>query len=214
MLPIRAAGPGSTSMTSRPSGAHPASQPAPDRGPPPPRRGGRGGVVHLHAARAAERHQVVTQADALRDGGGAGPNVDELAQAEKVGEALANLPHRHRRPSAPPLPSASPRGIEPRHGAFADQLSLELGQRAKMPNTRRAACGRGVDLRALADEHAQVHAAARQVVHGVDQVGEVPAESVELPDDEHVILPQGPAGSRSSPGRVVPAAGRQVVVDV
>ena len=40
-----------------------------------------------------------------------------------------------------------------------------------------AARGRGVDLRALAGEHPQAHAASRQVLHGVDQVGEVPAES-------------------------------------
>ena len=76
-------------------GRHPASQPAPDEG----RRlldGAAAGVEHLHAARAAERHQVVAQADALRDGGGSGPNVDELAQAEQVGEALADLPHRQR----------------------------------------------------------------------------------------------------------------------
>ena len=106
MLPMRAAGPGSTSMTSRPSGVggraaasstlvgrHPASQLAVGRGPPPPRRRGRG-VEHLHPARAAERHQVVAQADALRHGGGAGPNVDELAEAEQMGEAFADLPHR------------------------------------------------------------------------------------------------------------------------
>ena len=77
------------------AGRHPAPQPASDEG----RRlldGPAAGVEHLQPARAAERHEVVAQADALRDGGGAGPNVDELAEAEQVGEALANLPHRQR----------------------------------------------------------------------------------------------------------------------
>ena len=31
---------------------------------------------------------------------------------------------------------------------------------------------------------------ADRVLHGVDQMGEVGAEAVELPDDEHVVLPQ------------------------
>ena len=85
------------------------------------------------------------------------------------------------------------------------------GQRREDAEHEAAARGRGVDLRALAGEHAQAHAAARQVVHGVDQVGEVPAESVELPDDEHVVLPQGPQAA-VEPRTVVPDAGREVVV--
>ena len=45
------------------------------------------------------------------------------------------------------------------------------------------------------------------------RVGKVPAESVELPDDEHIVLPQGPqADCRARP--VVPDAGREVVVEV
>ena len=123
---MRAAGPGSTSMTRRPVrrrrprrdarreparvaivpveegcgggdlvGPHPASEPASDEGRR-PLDGPAAGVEHLQPARAAERHEVVAQADALRDGGGAGPNVEVLAQGEQVGEALADLPHRQR----------------------------------------------------------------------------------------------------------------------
>ena len=44
-------------------------------------------------------------------------------------------------------------------------------------------------------------------------MGEVPAEAVELPDDEHVVLPQG-AQTVVEPRPVVPDAGREVVVDV
>ena len=41
----------------------------------------------------------------------------------------------------------------------------------------------------------------------------VPVEAVELPDDEHGVLPQGaPAAVESRP--VVPDTGREVVVDV
>ena len=79
---------------------------------------------------------------------------------------------------------------------------------------RRSECrGRGIDLRPLAGEHPQAHAAGRQVLHGVDQMGEVAAQPVELPDDEHVVLPQG-AQTAVEPRPVVPAAGREVVVDV
>ena len=51
------------------------------------------------------------------------------------------------------------------------------GTRGTRGQHEAAARGRGVDLRALAGEHPQAHAASRQVLHGVDQVGEVPAES-------------------------------------
>ena len=66
-----------------------------------------------------------------------------------------------------------------------------------------------VDLRALPGEHPQAHAAGRQVLHGVDQVGEGAAEAVEFPDDEHVARPE-----RAYAGAVVADAGRDVVVDV
>ena len=62
-------------------------------------------------------------------------------------------------------------------------------------------------------KHPQAHAAGRQVLHGVDQVGEVAAEAVELPDHEYVARPeraQAAVESRS----VVADAGREVVVDV
>ena len=82
-----------------------------------------------------------------------------------------------------------------------------------MPNTRRPARGRGVDLRPVAGEHPQAHAAGRQVLHGVDQVGEVAAEPVELPDDEHVAVPQRPQATVES-RPVVANAGGEVVVEV
>ena len=87
--------------------------------------------------------------------------------------------------------------MSPAHGAFADQLPLELGQRCEDAEHEAAGRGRGVDLRALAGEHPQAHAAGRQVLHGVDEMGEVAAQAVELPDDEHVALPQGAQAASS-----------------
>ena len=50
-----------------------------------------------------------------------------------------------------------------------------------MPNRRRAATV-VVDLRALTGEHPQAQAAGGEVMHGVDPMGEVAAETLEFPD--------------------------------
>ena len=115
--------------------------------------------------------------------------------------------------SANVLPPWRPRGREPGQGAFADQLQLELGQRRKDAEHEAPGGGGGVDLRALPGEHPQAHAAGRQVLHGVDQVGEIAAEAVELPDDEHVARPERAHAAVESRA-VVADAGREVVVDV
>ena len=62
----------------------------------------------------------------------------------------------------PPFASAGPCGLEPGHGAFADQLPLELGRRREDAEDEAAGRGGGVDLRALAGEHPQAHASGRQ----------------------------------------------------
>ena len=51
---------------------------------------------------------------------------------------------------ASPDPSAGPCGLEPGHGAFADQLPRELGQRCEDAEHEAAGRSGGVDLRALA----------------------------------------------------------------
>ena len=57
----------------------------------------------------------------------------------------------------PPAPApAGPCGLEAGHGAFADQLPLELGERGEDAEHESAGRGRGVDLRALAAEHPRV----------------------------------------------------------
>ena len=74
------------------------------------------------------------------------------------------------------LASARPRGREAGQGAFTDQLPLELGQRREDAEYEAAGRRGGVDLRALPGEHPQAHAAGRQILHGVDQVGKGAAE--------------------------------------
>ena len=91
----------------------------------------------------------------------------------------------------PALTPARPRGLESSQGAFPDQLPFELGQRREDAEHEAAGSGGGVDLRALTGEHPQAHAAGGEVLHGVDQMGEIAAETVEFPDDEYVALPQG-----------------------
>ena len=95
----------------------------------------------------------------------------------------------------------------------ADQLPLELGQRREDAEHEAAGGSGGVGLRALPGEHPKTHAAGRQVLPGVDQVGEGAAEAVELPDDEHVARPER-AHTAVESRSVVADAGREVVVDV
>ncbi len=66
---------------------------------------------------------------------------------------------------------------------------------------------------ALPGAHPQAHAAGRQVLHGVDQVGEGAAEAIEFPDHEHVARPERAHAAVKSRA-VVADAGRDVVVDV
>ena len=109
-----------------------------------------------------------------------------------MGHRGLGQPHlrlRQRERPAAPAP-ASPGSLEPGPGAFPDQLLLELGQRREDAEHEAAGRGRGVDLRPLAGEHPQAHLAGRQVLHGVDQMGEVAAKAVELPDDEQVVVPE------------------------
>ncbi len=85
------------------------------------------------------------------------------------------------------LPPASPRGLEPGHGAFTDQLPLELGQRREDAQHETAGRGRGVDLHALAGEYPQDPHWRRSLTLEISQ-GMV--DSVAAPDAD-----LGPAGN-------------------
>ena len=98
---------------------------------------------------------------------------------------------------------------------------LELPEASRAASRRRrsslrAVCsggrGRGVHLCALTGEHRRLHAADRQVLYGVDQVGEVPAEPVELPQRSHgsAARPSRTGSSRDRANRRAATARRSV----
>ena len=67
--------------------------------------------------------------------------------------------------------------------------ALELRQGGEDAKYEAACGGGGVDLRALAGEHTQAHAASGQFLNGVDEMSEVVTEEIKLPHDKCVALP-------------------------
>ena len=117
-------------------------------------------------------------------------------------------------------PSCRPCVREPRAALSPATVRSRISSRsnsanaAKMPETRQpAAVVVSICAPWPAGEHPQAHAAGRQVLHGVDEMGEVAAQAVELPDHEHVALPQGAQAAVES-WPVVTDAGGEVVVQV
>jgi hypothetical protein len=84
---------------------------------------------------------------------------------------------------------------------------------AKMPKASLPCRGRGVDLGSLPRQHPEADVADGEVVHRVDQVPEIPAEAVELPDHERIAFPQRLQAGRQA-GSIVAAAGGEVLVEV
>ena len=63
-------------------------------------------------------------------------------------------------------------------------------------------------VKPVAGQHLEADAACGQVVHGVDQVAEVTAQPVELPDHERIALPQRlEAGGQAGPVIAFPGGG-------
>ena len=92
---------------------------------------------------------------------------------------------QHRRPAA--AAATGPGRGQPGGGAFADEISFELGQGGKDVEDELAAGGGGVD-RLL--EAAEADAALGQAGDGVDQMPQRPSKPVELPDHQGVAGPQ------------------------
>jgi hypothetical protein len=111
-------------------------------------------------------------------------------------------------------PSTQPSSdiTEPRPGSAPPPLTLELRERREDPEHEATRGGGGVDLRALADKYAQAYAAGGQVQDGIDEVGEVTTETVELPHHQHVVPSQGAKAVLKS-GPIVAYPGGEVVVD-
>ena len=77
----------------------------------------------------------------------------------------------------PPLRSRARAAVSPaRVRSRFSSRSNSASTGAKMPNTRRPAAVVVSICAPLAGEHPQAHAAGRQVLHGVDQLGKVPAQ--------------------------------------
>jgi hypothetical protein len=114
-------------------------------------------------------------------------------------------------PAALASPGAG--GGESRFGALPDEFAFELRQRRENPEDELAAGRGGVDVCPLTGEHFETDPPVGEVLRGIDEVAEVPAEPVELPDEQDVPLSQGfEAGQQPRP--VVALAGCLVVVEV
>ena len=84
--------------------------------------------------------------------------------------------------------AASRRGSgEAGAGAFLDQIPLELAQSRKQVEHKAAAGGGGIDG---FGERLEADAALFQGGDGFDEVGQIAAEAVELPHDQHLAVVQ------------------------
>ena len=93
------------------------------------------------------------------------------------------------------------------------QLALELSERRENPEHQPAAGGRGVDIGALPGQDAKANPAFHQIMDGVDEVTEVTAEAIELPDDESITLAQCPeAGLQTGP--IIFLARRLILIEM
>ena len=82
-----------------------------------------------------------------------------------------------------------------------------------MPKTSLPLGGGGVDAGPVPGQHLEADAACGQVMHRVDQVPQIAAQPVELPDDQRIALPQRlEAGGQAGP--VIPLAGGGVFIEV
>ena len=103
------------------------------------------------------------------------------------GHSEPHLRGRHRERPAPG-PSSSTRRGEARDRALGDQLALKFCQGSEDAEDELARRGGGVDRSTLTCEDFQADVASSEVVDGVDQVVQVSAKPVELPDHERVTV--------------------------
>jgi hypothetical protein len=94
--------------------------------------------------------------------------------------------------------AASSRSRQPRHRALADQVTLELSQRAEHVQDEPATAGRGVD--ALV-QRTKPNVSIAELVHGLHEVDQRAAEPVQLPHHDGVALAREGEGL-DSPGAI------------
>ena len=90
----------------------------------------------------------------------------------------------------PAMSVARARGGKAGAGTLDDQLALEFGEAGEDREDQPTVGGGGVDRRAFASQHLEADATLRQVADCVDEVAQITAEPVELPDDERVVAAQ------------------------
>ena len=105
------------------------------------------------------------------------------------GHGQADLGWRHLE-RAPTRPPACSRRGQPCDRALRDKRPLELSESSEDPEYELLGCCRRVDRGALASEDLETDTAVSEVMDGVHQVAQVSAETVELPHQEGVALPQ------------------------
>ena len=134
----------------------------------------------------------------------------DVAQLE-----TSRLAPREELPDGPPVRRPRPRVRDPPREEFQippHRRRLRVDDRLRqddLPSPAR----HDRRLRSRRHQSLRRHFRHHRQVHGVDQVGEVAAEAVELPDDEHVALPQGAQAAVESRPVLADAAG-EVVVEV
>ena len=105
------------------------------------------------------------------------------------GHGQADLGGRHlERPPARPPPCSS--CGKPGDSALRNERPLELGESSKDSEDELPRCRRGVDRSALSGEHLEADATVGEVMHRIDQVTQVSAEPVQLPNQERVTMTQ------------------------
>jgi hypothetical protein len=127
------------------------------------------------------------------------------------GHREPHLRGRHRKRPAPG-PSSSARRGEAGDRPLRDQLAVKLGEGGENPENELACRGGGVDRRTLTGENLQADTAGSEVVDCVDQVVQIPAKPIQLPDHERVTGAKR-FQARGQAGAVIAPTGRPVLVE-
>jgi hypothetical protein len=84
---------------------------------------------------------------------------------------------------------------QPGSGSLGNQVSFKLCERSEDAEHELPRRRRGVDRRAVAGEHLETDAAHAEVVNDIDEVAQVAAQPIELPNDQGVPTAQGTTNS-------------------
>jgi hypothetical protein len=100
---------------------------------------------------------------------------------------------------------------QPGSGSLGNQVSFKLCERSEDAEHELPRRRRGVDRRAVAGEHLETDAAHAEVVNDIDEVAQVAAQPIELPNDQGVPTAQGLEGGIESRPRIEAAGGAVLV---